>query len=106
MPPLSYDDTAITFIASKCDDVSCSEVIRALNLEDEPELEVIEERLQQYGEETKEAKAKKSEADTGLKSRSYGQTQLRQSANSLPSHRNGEDKETHQGSAGGVPSSS
>lgn len=57
----SYDDHAITFIgvsppqkndttflstpASKCDDISCSEVIRALRLEDDPELEAIEERL-------------------------------------------------------------
>ncbi|KAG6857364.1 hypothetical protein H0H87_005667 [Tephrocybe sp. NHM501043] len=55
----NYDDHAITFIASKCDDVSCSEVIRALRLEDEPELEEIEARLEGFDEETTNWKATK-----------------------------------------------
>ncbi|KAF8913833.1 hypothetical protein CPB84DRAFT_1757667 [Gymnopilus junonius] len=52
----NYDDHAITFIASKCDDISCSEVIRALRLEDDPVLEDIEERLDLLREEISESK--------------------------------------------------
>lgn len=53
--------------ASKCDDISCSEVIRALKLEDDPVLEDIEERLDNYEEETQVWKAKKSEAEKTIK---------------------------------------
>ncbi|KII94798.1 hypothetical protein PLICRDRAFT_86263 [Plicaturopsis crispa FD-325 SS-3] len=63
----NYDDTAITFIASKCDDISCSEVIRALHLEDDPDLEEIEERIEQYADETQEWKAKKSDTEKVIK---------------------------------------
>ncbi|KAG7097036.1 hypothetical protein E1B28_004429 [Marasmius oreades] len=58
----NYDDHAITFIASKTDDISCSEVINALNLEDDPELEVIEEEIDANNEDTKEFKCKKIES--------------------------------------------
>ncbi|KAH7922469.1 hypothetical protein BV22DRAFT_1106623 [Leucogyrophana mollusca] len=63
----TYDAHAITFIASKCDDISCSEVIRALGLDDLPQLEEIEERIEQYGREAKESKAKKAEAERNAK---------------------------------------
>lgn len=63
----SYDAHAITFIASKCDDISCSEVIRALQLEEDPELEEIEERIDQYKEETSEWKQKKAAAERNAK---------------------------------------
>ena len=63
----SYDTHAITFIASKTDDISCSEVIRALQLEEDPELEEIEERLDQYKEETSDWKQKKILADKSAK---------------------------------------
>jgi septal ring factor EnvC (AmiA/AmiB activator) len=53
--------------ASKCDDISCTEVIRALNLEDDPKLEDIEDRIDQYNEETSEWKKKKSEAEKSAK---------------------------------------
>ena len=49
--------------ASKCDDISCSEVIRALSLEDDPELEDIESRIDQYNVETSEWKKKKAETE-------------------------------------------
>lgn len=62
-----YDDHAITFIASKCDDISCSEVVRALNLEDDPELEEIEEQIQQCKEENDAWKEKKSDAEKAAK---------------------------------------
>jgi len=58
----------ILVIASKCDDISCSEVIRALNLDDDPELEGIEERISQYARETREWKHKKAEAEQTAKS--------------------------------------
>jgi hypothetical protein len=57
------------FTASKCDDISCSEVIRALNLEDDPELEEIEGRIDQYADETNEWKKKKTVAEKLTKSR-------------------------------------
>lgn len=66
-PTFSYDANAITFIASKTDDISCSEVIRALQLEDDPELEEIEERIEQYKDETKEWKQKKTVAEKSAK---------------------------------------
>ncbi|KAI3612523.1 hypothetical protein WG66_009883 [Moniliophthora roreri] len=62
-----YDDHAITFIASKTDDISCSEVINALDLHDEPELEAIEEELYSNSEETKEFKKRKNAAKAACK---------------------------------------
>ncbi|KAG0709554.1 hypothetical protein DFH29DRAFT_792939, partial [Suillus ampliporus] len=62
-----YDAHTITFIASKCDDISCSEVIPALGLEDDPELEEIEGRIEQYKEETAELKEKKVDAESWMK---------------------------------------
>lgn len=59
----NYDDHTITFIASKCDDISCSEVIRALRLEDDPELEAIEERLDGINGEKAEWEKKKKAAE-------------------------------------------
>ncbi|KAJ7700013.1 hypothetical protein B0H17DRAFT_274436 [Mycena rosella] len=64
----NYDDSAITFIASKCDDIACSEVIRALNLDDDPELEEIQERIDQLADETTETKKNKAATDRSLKS--------------------------------------
>ncbi|KAH9482911.1 Nuclear GTPase SLIP-GC [Psilocybe cubensis] len=58
-----YDDHAITFIASKCDDISCSEVIKALRLESDPVLEDIEERLELIMQNTSACKRKKREAE-------------------------------------------
>ncbi|KAG6820103.1 hypothetical protein H0H93_005415 [Arthromyces matolae] len=63
----NYDDHAITFIASKCDDISCSEAIRSLDLEDEPELEGIEERLESFNEETSKKKKAKAAAEKSIK---------------------------------------
>ncbi|KAI0049607.1 hypothetical protein FA95DRAFT_1556704 [Auriscalpium vulgare] len=48
--------------ASKCDDISCSEVVGALNLFEDPELEEIEERIQEYAEATGEWKVKENSA--------------------------------------------
>ncbi|KAG5637833.1 hypothetical protein H0H81_003038 [Sphagnurus paluster] len=59
----NYDDHAITFIASKCDDVSCSEIIRALQLSDDPDLEVIEEQLEQFDTDTTQWKKSKKSAE-------------------------------------------
>ena len=64
-----FNDVAstLTFIATKCDDVSCSEVIDSLNLDGEPELEEIEERLSHMHAETKEWKEKKADAEKNTK---------------------------------------
>ncbi|KAH8118439.1 hypothetical protein DFH11DRAFT_1849817 [Phellopilus nigrolimitatus] len=63
---MSFSDveSTITFIATKCDDISCSEVIRALALEDDPILEKIEEHLEQIRDESKVWKEKKTDAET------------------------------------------
>jgi hypothetical protein len=55
-------------LATKCDDISCSEVIRALQLDDDPGLEEIESRLEQYHEETRVWKERKAEAESSRKS--------------------------------------
>jgi hypothetical protein len=64
----NYDAHTITFIASKCDDISCSEVIRALQLEDDPTLEEIEDQILENQNETDSAKVEKSVADNLVKS--------------------------------------
>ena len=53
--------------ATKCDDISCSEVIRALNLDDDPELEGIEEEITNSKHEIDEWKDKKTEAENAAK---------------------------------------
>jgi hypothetical protein len=80
----SYDDHAITFIgssqlptasafvvtsalASKCDDISCSEVIRALRLEDDPVLEEIEDRVTTLRHDISDCKKRKSNAEKEVK---------------------------------------
>jgi hypothetical protein len=63
----SYDDTAITFIATKADDISCSEVIRALKLEDDEDIEVVEEKINVIKDEQKKWKNNKAAADRAVK---------------------------------------
>ncbi|KAF7352854.1 Nuclear GTPase SLIP-GC [Mycena venus] len=63
-----YDDNTITFIATKCDDISCSEIITSLRLHDEPELEVIQDKIEAIADETTETKKKKTTADRLVKS--------------------------------------
>lgn len=53
--------------ASKCDDISCSEVIGALGLDDDPELEAIEDRIQECKDQSTEWKEKESEAKAVIK---------------------------------------
>ncbi|KAG5716551.1 GTPase SLIP-GC [Termitomyces sp. T112] len=63
----NYDDHTITFIASKCDDVSCLEVIRNLQLQDDAELEEIEERLESFDDETSTWKRTKTSVERAVK---------------------------------------
>ena len=53
--------------ATKCDDISCSEVIRALNLDDDPELEKINDEIDQCHEDTDTWKEKKGDAEAAAK---------------------------------------
>lgn len=53
--------------ASKCDDISCSEVIRALKLEDDPTLEEIEDRLGNFRTNISKYKKQKNAADKLIK---------------------------------------
>lgn len=57
------------YTASKTDDLSCSEIINALSLHCDPELEEIEERIEKCEEETAEWTEKKTEALSECKSR-------------------------------------
>ncbi|RXW25223.1 hypothetical protein EST38_g555 [Candolleomyces aberdarensis] len=63
----NYDDHCITFIASKCDDISCSEVISALDLYSDPVLEDIEERIDSLAEQISECKKTKTANDKLIK---------------------------------------
>ncbi|KAH9951754.1 Dynamin family-domain-containing protein [Amylocystis lapponica] len=74
----NYDANAITFIATKCDDISCSEVIRALNLDDDSTLEGIEEHILECKNETDEWKDKKSEAEDSARETDKQLKQIRE----------------------------
>ena len=63
----SYDDSAITFVATKADDISCSEVIRALKLEDDEEIEAIEEKIDAIKDDQKEWKNSMTAAQRDVK---------------------------------------
>ncbi|KAF8193876.1 hypothetical protein K438DRAFT_826817 [Mycena galopus ATCC 62051] len=64
-----YDANTITFVATKCDDISCSEVIAALpELHDSPELDEIQEKIEKIADETTETKKLKASADKLAKS--------------------------------------
>ena len=54
-------------LASKCDDISCSEVISALRLEDDPVLEDIEDRLTTLRQDISNCKKKKSTVEKEVK---------------------------------------
>ncbi|KAI0786384.1 hypothetical protein C8Q75DRAFT_771545 [Abortiporus biennis] len=84
----SYDDNAITFIASKCDDISCSEVIRALNLDDDPELERIEEEIDSCKVEEEEWKEKKVEAENNARDTDKGLKEIRAMLSEYKDHLN------------------
>ncbi|KAK0490958.1 hypothetical protein IW261DRAFT_1434849 [Armillaria novae-zelandiae] len=62
-----YDGHAITFIASKCDDISCSEVIRALHLEDDDNLVTIKDKIDDNKSESKDWSKKKSTIERQIK---------------------------------------
>ncbi|KAI0773956.1 hypothetical protein C8Q74DRAFT_798482 [Fomes fomentarius] len=79
----NYDANAITFIATKCDDISCSEVVRALNLDDDPALEAVEDEIEECKTETEEWKKKKSEAEAAANDVNE---QLKQSREILKEH--------------------
>ncbi|KAL6302427.1 hypothetical protein BKA93DRAFT_737025 [Sparassis latifolia] len=63
----SYDASAISFIATKCDDISCSEIISSLNLDDDAELLEIERQISQCKEDAAEWTDKKADAETTTK---------------------------------------
>ncbi|KAK7470729.1 hypothetical protein VKT23_002151 [Stygiomarasmius scandens] len=63
----NYDDHTITFIASKCDDISCSEVIDALNLDDDPDLQDIEDEIENNEDESKVCEKAKAAAEKSIK---------------------------------------
>ncbi|OCH93605.1 hypothetical protein OBBRIDRAFT_832536 [Obba rivulosa] len=75
---LSYDANAITFIATKCDDISCSEVIGALNLYDDADLVEVEEKIQEAKEQSDEWKQKKTDAESNMKACEQGLKQVRE----------------------------
>ncbi|KAJ8086531.1 hypothetical protein PM082_005354 [Marasmius tenuissimus] len=82
----NYDDHTITFIASKTDDISCSEVIDALALDDDPELEGIEEELDSNKEETKEYTQKKKDAKKAIQTIENELKELRKQVSEYDKH--------------------
>ncbi|KIM23722.1 hypothetical protein M408DRAFT_27677 [Serendipita vermifera MAFF 305830] len=64
----NYDGSTITFIATKADDISASEVIRALGLDEDPQFESIRDRVEVLKKESKTAKKLKESASNRLKS--------------------------------------
>ncbi|KAK1224421.1 hypothetical protein PQX77_012717 [Marasmius sp. AFHP31] len=82
----NYDDHTITFIASKTDDISCSEVIDALALDDDPELEAIEEELDSNKEETKEYTQKKKDAKKAIQTIEDELKELRKQVSEYDKH--------------------
>lgn len=63
----SYDDSAITFIATKTDDVSCSEVIRALKLQSDEKIVAIEKRIHALKKDQKALKKGNKSASAAIK---------------------------------------
>ncbi|KAG1863428.1 P-loop containing nucleoside triphosphate hydrolase protein [Suillus tomentosus] len=60
----NYDAHTITFIATKCDDISCSEVITTLDLKDDPALKKINKCIISCKKETSELKLKKADTES------------------------------------------
>lgn len=65
--PFNSHHTNIRQIATKCDDISCDEIIRALQLDNDPELEEIQDRLDTLAQETKASKKEKRDAEKMIK---------------------------------------
>ena len=63
----SYDSTCITFVATKTDDIAASEVIGALHLNDDPDLEKLEEVIDVLQTEYSDAKERKVTLEKDLK---------------------------------------
>ena len=66
----NYDAHTITFIASKCDDVSCKEVIDALGLHDDDDLLAIEDRIEECDDKIAELKPEENSAKATLSGQS------------------------------------
>ncbi|KAJ3999535.1 Dynamin family-domain-containing protein [Lentinula boryana] len=54
-------------MASKTDDISCSEVISALHLQDDPELEAIDDEIERINDETEQVTLTKKNLDKAIK---------------------------------------
>ncbi|KAG9038318.1 hypothetical protein FRB95_001730 [Tulasnella sp. JGI-2019a] len=63
----NYDTSTVSFIATKTDDISCNEIITALNLEDDPGLQEIEEKTNELHREERRQKKVKSGAEDEAK---------------------------------------
>ncbi|KAF7302064.1 hypothetical protein MIND_00773100 [Mycena indigotica] len=61
-----YNADTITFVATKCDDIASSEVIKALQLRNEPELRGIEDRLKDIKMQLTQAERAQKIADNRL----------------------------------------
>lgn len=55
------------YTATKCDDISCSEVVRALALDEDPELQEIEDEIRNCKDDADEWKGKKTEAEAAAR---------------------------------------
>ncbi|KAG8926319.1 hypothetical protein FRC02_008968 [Tulasnella sp. 418] len=63
----NYDTSTVTFVATKTDDLSCKEIISALGLENDEELDEIQSSLAEYNSEMKKQTKIESEAKKAWK---------------------------------------
>ncbi|KZT43419.1 hypothetical protein SISSUDRAFT_693111 [Sistotremastrum suecicum HHB10207 ss-3] len=91
----NYDDSCITFIATKTDDISCSEIIRALNLDENEELQAIIDEIDEATIEMSTWTATQAEAQRTVKALDKEVETLRDviddHRNHLEALRNGEE---------------
>ncbi|KAG8885149.1 hypothetical protein FRB97_001967 [Tulasnella sp. 331] len=62
------DTSTVSFIATKTDEIYCNEIVTTLNLEDDPDLEEIEERIDQLRQEERRKKRLKTDTEGEAKS--------------------------------------
>ncbi|KAL0949749.1 hypothetical protein HGRIS_009787 [Hohenbuehelia grisea] len=63
----NYDNGSITFVASRCEEITCSDAIRSFHLEGEPELEQLEQQLSEFRGQIQDCKDEKRGSERGMK---------------------------------------
>ncbi|OCH93606.1 hypothetical protein OBBRIDRAFT_790131 [Obba rivulosa] len=80
----NYNASTITFIATKCDDISCSETIRALS----PDLVEVEEKIRDVNDQLNEWKQKKVDAEYNIRAREKDMKEVKEHLKEYKEHLN------------------